>query len=871
MKCPRCEQPFRAGASECGHCGCSFDLTLDSELEDGASAPLPAEQPAASFEPGERVGGRYRIVGLVGRGGMGEVYRADDLKLGQTVALKFLPAAFERDPDRVERLLTEVRLARQVAHPNACRVFDASEVDGRHFLSMEFVDGEDLASLLRRIGRLSADKAAQVGRQICAGLAAAHEQGILHRDLKPANVMLDGRGRAKITDFGLAIVGADSPEGRARVGTPAYMAPEQHEGGEFTARSDIYALGLVLYELFTGNRLVDDDTLRSALDSGTAPEISDSRSWPLRLDPAVEGVIHRCLERDPARRPASALAVAAALPGGDPLAAALAAGDTPSPDMVAEAGSTEGLTPKWAGAWMALLVSALLLQPWLKDQSRDGELLGATKPPAVMADRTSDLLDELGLSDATESTKGWYYWDDSAAAAFGGSESVGPSRLRHGRRVVPEGGLPNPRRISAWHDPSPDLPGSRRIVLSPRGRVLYLDATLAPELEPLPPVDWEATIALLALDDLGLVRAEPQLFARGQHDERRAWEGSWPDEPELSVRVEAAALGGRLVWLETVMGGVRSGAALQPRAVTAGMSPVTAVIYFLLPAIAACLAWRNHRVRRTDARGAALFLAIVLVGHVAVMLVGREVHASARMLSYIRAGLGAALYMSTVAWLYYLAVEPIVRRWWPDVLIGWSRLAATRRMDARLGREVLVGLAVGAFLSAVRSCNPLLSSAIGWEVPAIDPRQLLNGGATQIFAAAIHDASDGFLYAMVFLFVAAVSRLTLRRAWPLAAGPVVLALMLFLETGARTNPATFATSAVCTIVVLVLISRFGLLAAFACTGCYVLLEGGRTTLNPEIWSFGARLMVLAALAALGLFAAQRSLRHRPAAPNSLSS
>ena len=144
------------------------------------------------------LGGRYRIVSLLGTGGMGEVYRADDLKLGRPIALKFLPEAVERDPVRLQRFLNEVRVAIKVSHVNVCRVHDIGEVDGRHFISMEYVDGEDLASLLRRIGRFPQERAVEIARQLCAGLAAAHEQKVLHRDLKPANVMIDGRGQVKI-------------------------------------------------------------------------------------------------------------------------------------------------------------------------------------------------------------------------------------------------------------------------------------------------------------------------------------------------------------------------------------------------------------------------------------------------------------------------------------------------------------------------------------------------------------------------------------------------------------------------------------------------------------------------------------------------
>src|SRR5687768_10923061 len=147
------------------------------------------------FAPGTLLGGRYRIVGRLGKGGMGEVFRADDLKLGQPVALKFLPPDVDRDPVRLSQLHGEVRMARQVSHPNVCRVYDIDEVDGHTFLSMEFVDGEDLATLLRRIGRFNEERGIEIARQICAGLAAAHQRGVIHRDFKPANVMLDRKDR----------------------------------------------------------------------------------------------------------------------------------------------------------------------------------------------------------------------------------------------------------------------------------------------------------------------------------------------------------------------------------------------------------------------------------------------------------------------------------------------------------------------------------------------------------------------------------------------------------------------------------------------------------------------------------------------------
>jgi len=234
-----------------------LDSSADTGLAPVQSRPVSE---AARFTPGTLLAGRYRIIAPLGKGGMGEVYRADDVRLGQPVALKFLPTAFASDSERRERLVDEVRIGRQISHPNVCRLYDIAEAEGHHFLVMEYVDGEDLASLLRRIGRLPDDKALDIARGLCAGLAAAHDAGVIHRDLKPANVMIDGRSHARIADFGLAAL-ASSVAGADRSGTPAYMAPEQLTGEGASLRSDVFELGLVLREMLTAERVFEAKSL----------------------------------------------------------------------------------------------------------------------------------------------------------------------------------------------------------------------------------------------------------------------------------------------------------------------------------------------------------------------------------------------------------------------------------------------------------------------------------------------------------------------------------------------------------------------------------------------------------------------------------
>jgi len=298
---------------------------------DEDDATVSREQPSApsdssGFAAGQIVAGRFRIVTPLGQGGMGEVFRADDLRLAQTVALKFLSPRLVANNQAVERLVSEVRIGRQVSHPNVCRLYDLVEADGMRFVSMEFIDGEDLGSLLRRIGRVSPDKAGAFARQICLGLAAAHDLGVTHRDLKPANVMIDGRGVARITDFGLAIEGT----GGGFAGTPAYMAPEQLEGRPATQSSDIYALGLVLWEVATGRRLFDASGLDAIRRQHAAPKGRPSFFAP-DLDPNLEKVILDCLSESPSERPRSVREILAGLPDTSGASTPSSLGSTPAP------------------------------------------------------------------------------------------------------------------------------------------------------------------------------------------------------------------------------------------------------------------------------------------------------------------------------------------------------------------------------------------------------------------------------------------------------------------------------------------------------------------------------------------------------------
>ena len=699
---------------------------VDSREPTRSSGPSASDRPLdeGRFAPGTVLAGRYRIVSLLGSGGMGEVYRADDLRLRQSVALKMLPPALASDPTRLSRLHDEVRLARQVSHPNVCRVHDIGEADGLTFLTMEHVDGEDLTSLLRRVGRLPNERAAVVGRQICAGLAAAHERGVLHRDLKPANVMIDGRGRARLTDFGLAVAAGDARGRLVAAGTPAYMAPEQFEGRPVSEQTDLYALGLVLYELFTGRRAFVADSVPRMIELRQSSSPPAPTSYVPDLDPRIERAILQCLERDPERRPASAMSVAAALLGPDVLAAAVAAGETPSPEMVAAAGEGAGLRPGTALALAGLAVAAQLLGVSLTHRTALFDQIPLDKPPGVLAERAREILSRLGRAERpADQAYGFNYDRPFLRWIEGHDHSLDRwRRLARGQPAIlyfwyRESTHPmeplNAQAIVTPSDP-PLEAGMAFLRLDTRGRLLEL---LVPTESPFSTEQaagpgWNGLFAEAGLDPDTLQPSPrhwlPPFFA----DAVATFEGVYPQEPTIPLRVETASLVGRPVvfrlrgpWDDLER------SAVPPLGVAAVRAGTMLLVPVLL--VALLLARRNTRLGRSDSRGAFRIAGFVLLCDLLHALL-RHGHARSVLDAWFLFAneAGAALFAAAAAWVLYVAVEPYIRRRWPSALVSWNRILSGRWADPLVARDALVAALASASLIVLFA---LAQEAPGWR------------------------------------------------------------------------------------------------------------------------------------------------------------
>jgi serine/threonine-protein kinase len=801
---------------------------------------------------------------------MGEVYRADDLKLGQPVALKFLPPKLSDDPVRRERFFAEVRITRQLSHSNICRVYDIGEVDGRHFLSMEYIDGEDLASLMKRIGHLSNEKALDIARQLLAGLTVAHERGVLHRDLKPANIMLDGHGRVRITDFGLAIAVGDESQAEEIAGTPAYMAPEQLAGKGATVRSDIYSLGLILYEIYTGKKAFAAKTLaelREQKETQTPRAPSELREG---IDPVVERVIQRCMEKDPNARPASVAQLAQALPGGDPLAAAIAAGETPSPEMVAASGSKEGLKPWIAWGLLLLIIAGTLAGVVLKNFYH-GQL-PIEKKPDVLVEKARQIVRNAGYGEKYQDSAHGFLHNRSLLNYLGNSEiSTSQSSTLDALKILfyyrqSNYPLESPLTNTSSQQGVPllgfnyvDLPlkysGDAIVFLDGKGNLISF-RIMPPEILSRA----ENTVGFnyeIFFNDAGLDSSEweptnqqknPSVYA----DTLNSWQPSSPGRAESFSRIEAASFKGKPVSFE-IYGPWNDAAKTEPIKGRTGPRTSNTVfgLFLLIITVGGIIfARQNLRRGRGDRRNAtrlAVFFGCLYF--IRTILFAQHNLGFVSLFEFA----GYSLLFAGIIWIVYLALEPYVRRLWPHILVSWTRLLSGEWRDPLVARDVLIGFAFGSFMRV-----------LAFFLEVTPPHQFPVWLDSLLGIRGFISALLLLPFLGVFAYVGLLSILFIFRA---VLRNQIIAALVFILSGAgllgSSDLRTFLGMLVLFSLGYLILMRFGLLAVIMQLFSTLLLTWFPVTFNTTAWHSDYGFAALCILTAIVLYAFYTSLGGRP--------
>jgi serine/threonine-protein kinase len=655
------------------------------------------------------------------------------------------------------------------------------------------------------------------------------------------------------------------------------MAPEQLAGHEVTTRSDIYALGLVLYELFTGKAAFDGNSREEIVRLRRNSTVSKPSSVVRDLDPAVERVILRCLETEPEDRPPSALAVAAALPGGDPLAAALAAGETPSPQMVAEAGEKVGLKPRIALGALAIALLGLIAFYALSAITTVMSRMELPYSTEVLTQKARDMVRQLGYSNAPVDSAVNYSYNDDFLEYLDHEGSAHPnwSDILKGRPAI----------LAYWHrqspdylvaaqyksnllvpgdvdldDPPPILSGMVEVSLDPQGRLVHLQA-IPPQVNkdstPSRPYDWAQLFGLAGLDITQFQTAEPIWNSLGASDARAAWMGVWPGTSR-PLRVEAASWHGKPIFFQL------AGDWTEPQRMPEEehgshkkLFEILLVLFlFVLLAGAALVARHNYRQQRSDTQGALRLAAVILILQIATWLCVGHFVPSVGLFGLFVLATSGAIFLASVFCVVYLAIEPYVRRHWPHAIISWSRLLAGRIRDPLVGRDVLYGVILGITWSVIYAISYVADQRIG-AAPALPSTQFLLG-TRQILGACLLHLTGSIQATLAFFFLMFVFRVVLRKPW--LAGLAFIAFWTSLKVYGAHHlwieiPVQIAVYAVAAIVAL----RFGFIALAVGILVADLLLNVPITTNVSSWYAGSSIFVVLLVVAMAVWGAYTAL------------
>jgi serine/threonine-protein kinase len=825
--------------------------------EQSDSSPDETRRAESARPAGTMVAGRYRLIAPLGQGGMSVVYRAEDTELQQEIALKFLGPALRENASAVEILRREVRTARQVTHPNVVRIFDLGVSDGDAYVTMEFVAGDNLASLVRQVGPLPAAKVLQIARQLAAAISAAHEAGVLHRDLKPANVMIDDAGSVRILDFGIASPLDDQRALRRLSGTPGFVAPEILDGQPASEQSDLFGWGLVVFYAATGE-LPTRSEAKKELDIG-------ERLRAAEMDEVLTEIVCACLESDPARRPGSARQLVAALANEDLLQATVRAGRMPSPALLTASASWQPSTltlDVLFGSGVALLVLIALLASRTLFLTR----CGLVKSPEALREVAEDTLGRLGyqapagplLTGVTLDTDCLQYvrahsevrhiWSRVASGDI-------PAVFFWFRRGDPR--LPRPELLGSgdFELKRQPLPGTAIIHLDGRGKLLFLrvNEQLPIEEQPPKPIDWAKI-----LDQAGLnwpdareveVNQVPPIFA----DEVHQWQVPFPLDTKHSLDVIAAAHQGRLVYFDRVHPwevSPTTGETIQRGRQASEFFAIRAALWLLGIGVAAFLAWRHTLHGHADWRETWSMTAWVLIlGSLDWLCGSRHSFNITEELAAAFEWLMVIVFCGAMAGLAYLAVEPAARRWWPWSIITLRRLLDGRLSDYRIWADVLLGLVVGLGAVWLRQLCTLANQVVGIAVSGLndfDPSQNLldHFGWRYRFAVLVSALLGAALQSLLVLtLVVGLKRIVKSTVVAAIIVVLVLAALSILGRG-LISPVDWLARTLLLLIAAWVLLRFGLLASITALATYYAVNNSPITLDWSAWYSPTGLLVL---------------------------